>query len=243
MILHNTLIAVKNFNRQYDSSFARSGAKIGSTLRVRLPNRFVVETASVALNAAAITEQYVNLTVDNQYHIDLSFSSADLTLSMDDFSTRILKPAMNQLAASIDYAAMAVYKDVYNAVGVAGTTPSSMKVFLDAAAILDEYAVPRDGYRHCVLNPAANAACVNALSTLFNNGEKIDEQYRKGLMVDSFDMLFNMSQSVNTHTFGTAYGTAGTGSVQALMAATNTIGNTTMNLSNLYTTLAFAKAT
>ena len=41
-ILENNLVLTRNVNRQYDDSFAVSGAKIGSTLRIRLPDRALV---------------------------------------------------------------------------------------------------------------------------------------------------------------------------------------------------------
>lgn len=37
-ILHQKLNFVGNINRTYDDSFAKSGAKIGDSLKIRLPN-------------------------------------------------------------------------------------------------------------------------------------------------------------------------------------------------------------
>ena len=39
-VLHEKLTFVGAINKQYDSSFAKSGAKIGDTLRIRKPAQF-----------------------------------------------------------------------------------------------------------------------------------------------------------------------------------------------------------
>ena len=41
-ILENNLVISRNVNKEYDDSFAVEGAKIGSTLRIRLPDRALV---------------------------------------------------------------------------------------------------------------------------------------------------------------------------------------------------------
>jgi hypothetical protein len=57
-------------------------------------------------------ESSVTLQLATQKGVDLNFSSSELTLSMDDFSSRIIEPAMSVLAANIEADAMSMYKDV-----------------------------------------------------------------------------------------------------------------------------------
>src|ERR1700743_627893 len=90
-VLHNKLTFIGAINRQYDDSFAKSGAKIGDVLKIRLPNEFTVRTGTT-LAPQDVSEQSVSLTVGTQKGVDMNFSSADLTLSLDDFSNRILEP-------------------------------------------------------------------------------------------------------------------------------------------------------
>src|SRR5262245_50088885 len=97
-VLHQKLTFVGNINRQYDDSYAKSGAKIGATLKIRLPNQYTVRTGA-AMVTNDTTETSVDLVVATQKGVDLNFTSVDLTLSLDDFSNRILEPAMAVLAA------------------------------------------------------------------------------------------------------------------------------------------------
>lgn len=110
-VLHQKLNFVGSITREYDDSFARQGAKIGDTLKVRLPNEYTVRTGA-PLDAKDIKEQSVDLKVATQKGVDLNFTSADLTLSLDDFSERVIEPAMSVLAANIEADAMSMYKDV-----------------------------------------------------------------------------------------------------------------------------------
>ena len=100
-ILENNLVITRNVNRQYDDSFAVEGAKIGSTLRIRLPDRALV-TDGAALQVQDDNEQFTTLTVANQKHIGVNFTSAELTMQLDDFAERVLKPRISQLASSIE---------------------------------------------------------------------------------------------------------------------------------------------
>ena len=218
-----------------DDRFAQSGAKIGSSLQIRLPNRYTVSSGA-ALAVQATTETYATLSITSQAQVGMNFDTADLALSMDDFRERIIVPAMAQLASKVDLDALSMYKNVYNCTGTVQTTPADMNVYLNAGAILDEMACPRDGYRHTVLNPAANAASVYGLRSLFHAGEKIDEQYRKGLMVDSMGMIFSMDQNVNVHTFGTA-----TINSTVTLSATAAEGDTTLALTGLTNAYIFNK--
>jgi hypothetical protein len=101
MILHQKLNFIGTIDRQYDSSFAKSGAKIGDTLRIRLPNEYTVRSGAT-LSTQDTTETSVSLPVTTQKGVDVNFSSEELTLDIDDFSKRILEPAMSVLAANVE---------------------------------------------------------------------------------------------------------------------------------------------
>jgi len=140
-ILENNLVLVRNVNRQYDDSFAVEGAKIGSTLRIRLPDRALV-TDGAALQVQDDNEQYTTLTVSSQQHIGVNFTSAELTMQLDDFAERVLKPRVSQLASTVDANVATSYKSIYNSVGTPGTTPATSLVLLQASQKLNEFATP-----------------------------------------------------------------------------------------------------
>lgn len=111
-VLHQKLRFIGSINRQYDDRFAQSGAKIGDALRIRLPAEFSIRTGK-ALDVQDISEEYVTLDVTEQVGVDMAFSSAELTLTIDDFGKRYIEPAMAKLAAHLEAEALAMYKDVY----------------------------------------------------------------------------------------------------------------------------------
>jgi len=201
-ILENNLVLTRNCNRQYDDSFAVEGAKIGSTLRIRLPDRALV-TDGAALQVQDDNEQFTTLTVGSQKHIGVNFTSAELTMQLDDFAERVLKPRISQLAASVDADVANAYKSIYSSVGTPGTVPSTSLVLLQAQQKLNEYAAPMPD-RYATVNPAANAGLVEGMKGFFNPVDTISRQFKNGLMgagVLGYDEI-NMSQSILQHTTG-----------------------------------------
>ena len=206
-ILENNLVITRNVNRQYDDSFAVEGAKIGSTLRIRLPDRALV-TDGAALQVQDDNEQFTTLTVASQKHIGVNFTSAELTMQLDDFAERVLKPRISQLASSIDADVANAYKTIGNTVGTPGTTPSTSLVLLQAQQKLNENAAVMSP-RYATVNPAANAGLVEGMKGLFNPTDTISKQFKNGMMgtgVLGFDEI-NMSQSIKQHTTGTRVAT------------------------------------
>lgn len=201
-ILHNKLTFVGNINRQYDDSFAKSGAKIGDSLRIRLPNQYVVRNGKT-LSTQDTTENSVTLQVQTQKGVDVNFSSAELTLSLDDFSKRILDPAMAVLAASIEADALSMYADVYQQVGTAGTVPNTLKTYLQARAALNNSLAPMDDLRTNHLTPEANVEIVDALKGLFQDSTAIKQQYREGIMGRTAGADWYENPLIPTHVNGT----------------------------------------
>ena len=201
-ILENNLVISRNVNRQYDNSFAVEGAKIGSTLRIRLPDRALV-TDGAALQVQDDNEQFTTLTVSTQKHIGVNFTSAELTMQLDDFAERVLKPRVSQLASSVDADVATAYKGIYNSVGTPGSTPSTSLVLLQAQQKLNEFATPMSP-RYATVNPAANAGLVEGLKGLFNPTGTISRQFKNGMMGEGVLGLdeINMSQSIVQHTTG-----------------------------------------
>ena len=202
-ILENNLVITRNVNRQYDDSFAVKGAKIGSTLRIRLPDRALV-TDGAALQVQDDNEQYTSLTVSSQKHIGVNFTTAEMALSLDDFAERVLAPRISQLAATIDADVANAYKAIFQSVGTAGTTPATSLVLLQAQQKLNEAAAGMSP-RYATVNPAANAGLVEGMKGFFNPSGTISRQFKSGMMgegVLGYNEI-NMSQSILNHTCGT----------------------------------------
>ena len=205
-ILHQKLNFVGNINRQYDDSFAQSGAKIGSDLKIRLPNEYTVRTGK-AIDVQETSETSTTLTVATQKGVDMSFSSAELTMELDDFSKRILEPAMSVLAANIEADALNMYKDVYNEVSDVGAAITIDDV-LWAQEKLNNQLAPMD-MRTLLMTTRNNRDLVNGATTLYNDRTKVGEQYRKGLIGNEFFGFDSVYQNtlLKLHTTGSDDGT------------------------------------
>ena len=226
-ILENNLVITRNVNRQYDDSFAVNGAKIGSTLRIRLPDRALV-TDGAALQVQDDNEQFTTLTVASQKHIGVNFTTAELTMQLDDFADRVLKPRISQLASSIDADVANAYKSIYSTVGTPGTTPATSLVLLQAQQKLNENAAVMSP-RYATVNPAANAGLVEGMKGLFNPTDTVSRQFKNGMMgtgVLGFEEV-NMSQSIKVHTTGSRAGTI------LVNGAVSTQGQSTISIDGL----------
>lgn len=205
MVLRNNLVFVRSISKDYDSQFAKTGAKIGSTVNVRKPPRYVVSSGP-ALQVQNATETYVPVSISYQHHVDIEFSSSDLALNIDDFSERFLMPAMVALANKVDLTALQdCYKSVYNMIGTPGTTPATSKVVLQCGQRLDEEAAPTDEKRSLIITPATQTELVDVIKGYFNPQSQISDVFRRGRIASNtlgFDWA--MSQNLPTHTYGTS---------------------------------------
>lgn len=206
-ILHQNLNFIGNINREYDDSFARKGAKIGDTLRIRLPNQYTVTSgASLSSPIQDVVEEKTTLTVNNQHHVDMQFSSADLTLKLDDFSERFIKPAMSVLAAKIEALTLAAVLPAVNNVYNGSGSAFSLQKALAVRKILTDNLAPSSD-RYFVMNTQDNVDIVNDVKALFNDTSTISKQYREGMTgrTAGFDFFENtLLQSFTTGSSTTA---------------------------------------
>lgn len=235
-ILHQKLTFIGNVNRAYDDSFAQDGAKIGSTLRIRLPNQFTTR-AGASLSAQDVTETNTSLTVDSQIGVDWTFSSKELTMNIDDFSKRYLEPAMAVLAAKIEANVWTdMYKSVPNIVDADTVAPALVHINRARKALTDYLAPPSD--RCVLLSTDHTVKFVDALKGLFQDSTQIKEQYREGMLgrIAGFDMY--ESTHVTDHTTGTAAKTTGylsNGATQSGATITVDTGTTSFLVGDIIT--------
>lgn len=198
-ILHQKATFLGSINRAYDDQYAQSGAKIGDSLKIRLPNQYTVRTGKT-LDTQAVTESSVTLQVATQKGVDLNFSSAELTLSIDDFSKRILEPAMSVLVAAIEADALSMRKDVYQQANNTAAAITYAKV-LEGRRKLNDSLAP-NGDRTALLNSNDAAALNDALKGLFQDSSAIAKQYREGVMGRTGGFEFSESTHLSTQTRG-----------------------------------------
>jgi hypothetical protein len=225
-ILHSKLSFVGNVNRSYDDRFASSGGKIGNTLNVRMPAKYKArKTASYS--AQNYVERSTPVVMASQYGVDVSFTSQELTLSLDDFSQRVLTPAVSQLAAEIEGDALAkAFQSVANFVGASSTT-MTYKQFAQGGQALSEQLAPPDG-RIALLNPLSRVEFSDATKGLFHDSTAIEKLYREGKMGRTSGFEVYENTLIGSHTAGTLAGTPlTTGANLGVSATTHTWAATT----------------
>lgn len=230
----NSNAFLQNVDMQYDDSFAVSGAKIGSTLRIRLPNDFTVVTGP-ALSVQDTAEQSTTLVLATQKHVDVGYSTADRTLSLDDYSRRVLAPMVNNLAGAVAVDIMSgseggICNFVANQDAGNNIISPIQSTYLRSGAVLDNNSAPMAN-RKIVNSPDTEASVVSTLSGLLNPQSEISRQYTTGRMYDALGFIWMKDQTTIAHTNGalaqgsaTVNGANQTGlnlTVNALAAALN----------------------
>jgi len=203
-VLHQKLNFIGNINRQYDSQFAVEGAKIGSQLKVRLPNQYTVRTGQT-IDVQDTTETSETITMATQKGVDVEFSSVDLTLSLDDFSSRVLEPMMTVLAANIESDALSMYKDVYNQVDNVGSAATFNDILVGRKKLVDNLA-GGSGLK-CNLDTQTNVDMVDATKALFNSQSVISKQNMEGELGRTSGFDFFENTLMPRHTSGSDDGT------------------------------------
>lgn len=222
-VLHQKLNFVGTINRQYDDSFAKTGAKIGDSLKIRMPNQYTVRTGKT-IDTQDTPETSQTLTVATQKGVDVNFSSAELTMSLDDFSKRILEPAMSVLAANIEYDAMSMYKDVYNSVWSSGAAIAYNDV-LNGRVLMQRGLAPLND-RTANLNPQDMADLVKDTKTLFNDQGQVGKQYREGYVGRAAGFDFMENTLWPGHTTGSENGSYVVNTSTGITSGTATITTT-----------------
>lgn len=204
----NSNAFLRNIDTQYDDAFAQSGAKIGSALRIRLPNDFTVRTGPAA-SVQDTSEVNTTLTLATQKGVDVAFNTAERSLSLDDFSRRVLAPMVNNLTGAVALDVMSGLDSQggacnlsQNIVSTALASPTAA-TFLDAGAKLDSNSCPR-GNRKIIQSQITQARVVAGLTGLFNPQVRISEQYESGEMFKALGFDWFMDQTTLTHVVGTA---------------------------------------
>lgn len=182
-IAHEKCQFIGTVDRQYDDSFAKTGAKIGSALKVRKPNQYTRTTGSRVMDVQDQSELTSTITVATQDHVDMRFNSAELALSIDELSKRYIEPAVSVLVSGIesDFLAYAT-KATYQVAGTAGSGITSLSTPGAARAKLNQALAPKDGNRAIQMDSVTMGALVNGVAAYFAPNNEIGKQYREGLV-------------------------------------------------------------
>lgn len=201
VILHQKCNFIGNINRQYDDQFAKTGAKIGNSLRVRLPVQYTVSSGPT-LATQDTQELQVSLTVSAQGQVAMNFSSAEFTMQIDEFTKRYIEPSISVLAASLESNALGMVEEVYQAVDNSASSMSMAQVTAARTKLINALA-PKTGDWTAVISAEANAELVNANKGLFQAATEIATQYKEGMMGRTGGFDFYENTLLPSHTTGT----------------------------------------
>lgn len=220
-ILHQKLNFVTNIITEYDDSFAKDGAKIGNTLRIRHPIQYSTGTgATMTTGTGADTLQtQTTLTINSQRHVPMRFTSEEMTLDIDRFAERHIEPAMAVLSAKIENDAFSMVDQVGHLVS-AGTKVTWDEILDARVKLMDSLAPMND--RSAILDPQANADVVSDNKDLFHANNEISKQYKEGSMGRSAGFDFYENTLIGGHTSGAA-----AGSTNYLVNGTGQVGSHT----------------
>lgn len=212
-IAHEKCNFLGTINRDYDDSFAKVGAKQGSTLRIRNPNQFTRRTGSRVMDIQDTLDTSQTLTVATQDGVDIRFNSAELSLSIDDFNKRYLEPAMAVLVSNIEADVLVdVTKSVYNLAGTAGTVVGAsgdISAIGAARAKLNQQLAPQmKGSRFLQLDSVTMGSVTNGIKSLFQPGEVVANAFKEGLVGRS--QMADFYENERTWTMSNAADVAGT---------------------------------
>ena len=204
-VLQNNIILGDKVSRKHQKEFAKDAMKVGDTINIRRPAQFIVNSGA-AFSASDYTETSIPLVVNQQKHVDTAFTSLDLTLKVQDFSDRIIRPKLIRLAQQIDLDGYINAKNtVGNLTGTPGTAPNNVSFLFDIGKKLDDFSTPRDGNRYLAIDQASNAALVGSMTGFFNQQKAIGEQFTDGVFMDGTNTVglqIGMSQNIARHTVG-----------------------------------------
>lgn len=202
MQVENNTVMAQNVHREYRKEF--NGGQ-GATVSIRRPVKFVTSNGATRVDQD-VEEKTTNITIDQRKQVSWSFSTQDLTLSIEEYSERYIKPAAITLANTVDRSVMGLYNTVWNSVGTPGTTPANYAALAAAAQRMDEMAIPTDT-RSMVMNPAARYAVSGNQATLQMPDGKFRSAYEKSMMGEVANFTTFSSQNIPVHTRGVGTGT------------------------------------
>ncbi len=202
--LENNLVMAQTVHRDYRREFV----KVGETVSIRKPVKFTVTDGATRQNQD-VEEGSTSITIDKRKHVSWNFSTQDLTLSIEQYSERYIRPAMIALGNQVDVDVLGLYTSIWNWVGTPGQAVNSFADLALGPQRLDEGAVPQD-QRYAVMAPAdawAMTGNLTGLNLSDSDNSPQAEAYRLARLGRVANLDTFMDQNVIRHTVGAHGGT------------------------------------
>lgn len=217
-ILDNRICVISQFYRDLEKEFGKKGGKIGDTIYVRKPARFLGRDGA-AYSPEGLTDTEVPITINQQSGVDFEFSTAEKFESLDDLKRRYLDKGMANMANKLDSrAAIMAMQNTANLVGTVGTTPGlsstdAFQIYSQAGQKLDEMGFPAEphsgkkGNRNLIITSAGNTGWNTFTKQYFNPQDLLGKQWKTGQVNDALGLQWMPTQITPQQTIGTLGGT------------------------------------
>jgi hypothetical protein len=204
--LYNTAVMASVVWRDFDDAFA---GKQGDTVTIRRPAVFEAKdfNRATGIELQDIEEDGVPLTLDHLADVSFPVTAEELTLSIDDFSARLLTPAMEAIVQKVDAALAEAAVDAALGTGGGGTVTMDTKAsdaMIGAREVLTTNKLPAT-QRYGVLSPAGTSAALS--DPLFVEADKSGST--DALREASLGRVFGID-TYESQVFGTGPGDVGT---------------------------------
>lgn len=198
--LENNLVLAGIAYKEYAKEF-KGSPKIGNTVKIRKPVKFVAQDGATLVKQD-VTERSVDLVISQRKHVGWEFDSTELTLEIEEYSKRYIKPAAIALADKVDRAVAELYSELYLSSGTPGTTPTGFDDFADAGEIMDDTSVPSMD-RHMIFNSKGKWGVLKGEKALFNSDQQAQRSIvRRGIIGDMAGFSTYHDQNIVRHQVG-----------------------------------------
>ncbi|MDF2884737.1 MAG: coat protein - protein 5 [Clostridiaceae bacterium] len=218
LVLQNNMVFSGLVHRDFSNEFA----KVGDTITVRKPATFTAnEWNGSTIDIQDANETGVPVKMDKIIDVSFAAGSKELALSIQDFSTQFIQPAMRAHAQKLDSMIAGLWVDVPYFAQV-GATPS-MQDWANTDMIMNQNKVPTDS-RNMVIDPMTKSKYIALPEILHASKSGSTDALRKASLGDDLmGFAAYMDQNIVNKAPGTA--TAGT--------ATGTLGASTVDLASV----------
>lgn len=210
-VLTNNLKVANGFTN-YSKEFGKGGNKIGDTIGVRKPQRYIGRNGA-ALQLEGLTDTMVPMTINQQYGVDFESSTADRYLDIDNASERYIQPAIISVANKIDYnAALMAMQNTAQFVGSVGTIPGlggsdSFLTYSQAGALLIQNGFPQQLDYRLVLTANGQVGWNTYSKQFFNPSDSLSKQWNSGQVNNALGYKWFVDENLPSQTIGLLGGT------------------------------------
>jgi hypothetical protein len=234
--LGNMLNVAKNMSRSIDPEFGKPSYKIGDTVQVRKPYRFVGGDG-IGWDPEPLVDQVTPVSVTNMPHVHFQWDSREKTLDLREAMKLYTTPVAIAMASRVNGAAATfAANNALNSVGTPGTAPADETSYLTAGDILVELGLPQNEATTLIINRRMSSKFVSGTKGLFNPQGLIGTQWEDGQIGKrQLGTRILLDQTINTRTNGTFSGSVVVSGAQQADGGNN--ATMTLTISGLTGTL------